>query len=117
MMEKLSARRRQTEEKESEEIRAAQLVLISESRQKKLKESEEKERSHQSSEVRAERVVCLNYLCMIISKGLHHYYLGLSLSWYMHEINLYIVQCATSTEFKPTLYIITHLSVLFKLFP
>lgn len=71
MMEKLSARRRQTEEKESEEIRAAQLVLISESRQKKQKESQEKERSHQSSEVRAEQVVCLNDLCMIVTKGIH----------------------------------------------
>ncbi|XP_062600408.1 trichohyalin-like [Saccostrea cucullata] len=51
LMEKVAARKRQTEEKESKEIKAAQLILLSESRQKKQKESAEKERSQQSSEL------------------------------------------------------------------
>ncbi|XP_055999875.1 trichohyalin-like isoform X3 [Ostrea edulis] len=51
LMEKVAARKRHMEEKESEEIRAAQLILLSESQDKKQKESKENERSQQNSEL------------------------------------------------------------------
>ena len=52
ILERVAARKKQTMDKETEQLKAMQLVMMAESQQKEQLEAVQREKSHQGSEVR-----------------------------------------------------------------